>query len=89
MQLNMQRIDEKIHRLQEIKRIAADPEMVKMLMEFISTEDEPHQHGPALAADPANGNAQPRYDDMAEVTKIVNQIDDSPRAGGLWARPRG
>jgi len=87
MQLNVQRIDERIHKLQEIKRIAADPEMVKMLMEFISMEDETHQ--PVMAADPANGNAQARYDDMGELTKVVNHIDESPRAGGLWARSRG
>jgi hypothetical protein len=87
MQLNVQRIEERIHKLQELKRIAADPEMVEMLMEFISMEDETHQ--PMLAADPANAKAQPRSDEMGELTKVVNHIDETPRTGGLWARPRG
>jgi len=87
MQLNVQRIEERIHKLQEIKRIAADPEMVKMLMEFISLDEEPRQLG--LANDLANANAQPRYDDMGELAKVTHVVDEQPRGGGLWARTRG
>jgi hypothetical protein len=88
MQLNVQRIEERIHKLQEIKRIAADPEMVKMLMEFISLDEEPRQ--PGLANDLGNPNLQPRYDDMGELAKVVTHVvDEQPRGGGLWARTRG
>jgi hypothetical protein len=40
MQLNVKKIEARIQKLQEIKRIAADPELVAMLLEFLSTEDD-------------------------------------------------
>jgi len=39
MHLDANRIDERIQKLQEIKRIASDPELVQMLFEFIDFED--------------------------------------------------
>lgn len=88
MQLNVQRIDERIHKLQEIKRIAADPEMLRMLMEFISVEDELRE--PRSAVDYVNAVAKPQYEDKAaDLAKVATQLEEQPRAGGLWGRARG
>jgi hypothetical protein len=87
MQLNVQRIEERIHKLQEIKRIASDPEMLKILMEFISLEDEPHHARPAATS--VGGSPQPPYDNIEELAKVVNPVDEQPKAGALWARARG
>jgi hypothetical protein len=40
MRVNTNKIDERIARLQEIRRIAADPELLRMLLEFIELDDE-------------------------------------------------
>jgi hypothetical protein len=40
MQLNVKKIEARIQKLQEIKRIAADPELVTMLLDFLITEDD-------------------------------------------------
>jgi hypothetical protein len=87
MQLNVQRIDERIHKLQEIRKIVADPEMLNILMEFISTEDERREPWPT--ADGAGANDKPHYEEKAELAKVLNQIDEQPRSGGLWGRTRG
>jgi hypothetical protein len=86
MQLNVQRIDERIHKLQEIRRIVADPEMLNLLMEFISTEEERRE--PRPAADGAGANAKPHYEDKADLAKVLDQVDEQPRSGGLWGRTR-
>jgi hypothetical protein len=87
MQLNLQRIDERIHKLQEIRKIIADPEMVKILMEFLPTEDERRE--PRPTADGAGANAKPHYEEKAELAEVLNQIDERPPNGPLWGRPRG
>jgi hypothetical protein len=81
MQLNVKRIDERIHKLQEIRRLAADPELLKILLEFIMDDElrEP-------AADSAGVGGKPNYEDVSELAKVVNQIDEQPR--GLWGRKR-
>lgn len=40
MRLDIGKIDERIQKLQEIKRIAADPEMVEILLEFVIAEND-------------------------------------------------
>jgi hypothetical protein len=87
MQLNVQRIDERIRKLQEIRRIMADPEMLKILMEFMSMDDERREPGPA--ADAAGAGVKPHYEETGDLAKVVNQMDEQPRSGGLWGRTRG
>ena len=89
MQLNVQRIEERIQKLQEIKRIASDPELMKILMEFISLEDEPHHEHARLAATSVVGTSQIPDEDIGELSKVVNPVVEKPRAGALWARARG
>jgi hypothetical protein len=39
MQIDIQRLDERIRNLQEIRRIAADPEFATILSDFVNTEE--------------------------------------------------
>jgi hypothetical protein len=65
MQLNLRKIDERIQKLQEIRRIASDPELVTMLLEFIASEDEHVEPVPA-----ARIEAPP----IRHADDIVNQV---------------
>ncbi len=80
MQLNIRKLDERIQKLQEIKRIAADPELVAMLLEFIAADDEK----PSAAAPPKPLTVTiPRPDDF----DIVNQVMSGLEGQGIGARP--
>jgi hypothetical protein len=80
MQLSMRKIDERIQKLQEIKRIAADPELVSMLFEFIGDEDG-DRADPASKSEAATGT---NADDVELVNKILKGTD-AP-ANGIWNR---
>jgi hypothetical protein len=80
MQLNLKKLDERIQKLQEIKRIAADPELVAMLLEFVAADEEKAAAGPAAKPHPI---AIPRPDDF----DIVNQVMNGMEGQGLGARP--
>jgi len=67
MKVNIKKIEERIQKLQEIKRIAADPELVAMLLEFIGSEDDHAETGVPPKTQVA---AAPKTDDM----EIVNQV---------------
>jgi hypothetical protein len=81
MQLNIKKLDERIQKLQEIKRIAADPELVAMLLEFIGADDE--RPAAAAAAPKPNAAAMPRPDDM----DIINQVMSGTEGQGIGMRP--
>ena len=68
MKLNIRKLDERIQKLQEIKRIAADPELVAMLLEFIGGDDDRAESTVTPAAQQAATAS--KEDDM----EIVNQI---------------
>ena len=85
MKIDIQKLDERIKKLQEIRRIAADPELAAILLEFVSTED--------VVAEPVlvpklDDVSNPRADSTRDLVKdLVNGI--SPEAGGgLWSRRR-
>jgi hypothetical protein len=40
MRVDTNKIDERIAKLQEIKRIASDPELLRMLLEFIELDED-------------------------------------------------
>ncbi len=40
VRLDANKIDERIQKLQELKRIAADPELLQMLFEFMDMDEE-------------------------------------------------
>jgi len=70
MQLNVRKIDERIQKLQEIRRIAADPELVAMLLEFIGSDDERAESAPVKA----QAAAPPKADDMDLVNQIMKGV---------------
>lgn len=72
MQLNMTKLDERIRKLQEIRRIAADPELVTMLLEFIASDDELKEGATAIRTNSAN--ALP-MDDVDLVNRVVSGIE--------------
>ncbi|MGA7239306.1 MAG: hypothetical protein WBY44_26725 [Bryobacteraceae bacterium] len=80
MQLNIKKLDERIQKLQEIKRIAADPELVAMLLEFIAVDEA--APSAATAPKPLAINI-PRPDDF----DIVNQVMNGLEGQGIGARP--
>lgn len=88
MQLNLRKIDERIQKLQEIRRIASDPELVAMLFEFMAAEDvrpEPSRSEPVppSKADPVGST---RQDDADIVNQVVKGMD--AQGSGLWSRKR-
>ncbi len=86
MQLNVKKIDERIQKLQEIRRIAADPELVSMLFEFIAAEDERAEPAPPPAKPETTTTAATRLDDADIVNQVMKGMD-AP-GGGLWSRKR-
>ena len=80
MQLDITKIEERIKKLQEIKRIAADSELVSMLLEFIVHDDEWTAASPAIKARPAAAVSQNDIDIVEQVMK-----GKDPLANGPWA----
>jgi len=81
MQLNLKKIDERISKLQEIRRIASDPELVSMLFEFIGTEEAKVE--PVAAAKPEILVAA-RPGEAELVNQVLKGMDG--QGSGLWAR---
>src|SRR5437762_2288393 len=46
MRLDLAKIDERIRRLQELRRIAGDPEMARILLDCLSTDEEARERLP-------------------------------------------
>ena len=82
MQLNIRKLDERIQKLQEIRRIAADPEMVGLLLEFIGADEDRSEASPAAVAPKPLAQAGAPLDDM----EIVNQVVNGPGNGARTAR---
>jgi hypothetical protein len=80
MQLNVRKLDERIQKLQEIKRIAADPELVAMLLEFIGADEEKPS---AATTSKPHAVTLPRPDDF----DIVNQVMNGVESQGIGGRP--
>jgi hypothetical protein len=87
MKLDVQRIDERIARLQELRRIATDPEMTAILTEFIVSEDVKPAPAPrpTVAADAA---AEPSREQSAEQPvpplKPAEEGDVVQNGRSLW-----
>lgn len=80
MQLNIRKLDERIQKLQEIKRIAADPELVAMLLEFVGADEEKPS---AATAPKPQAVANPRPDDFDIVNQVMNGMENQ----GIGVRP--
>ena len=73
MRIDATKIDQRIQKLQEIKRIAADPELVEMLFEFMDIDEEMPSSSSALrrSAKPETGRAALAPDEASEVVNRV------------------
>lgn len=86
MRLDLQRLDERIQKLQEIRRIASDPETAAILTEFITADDN-RTDKPAVANGAA---AQPHLKEPGDlVNQMVRGLDSEPPSNPLWNRKRG
>ena len=83
MQLNLRKIDERIQKLQEIKRIASDPELMSMLFEFMASETDKTEPAPVARPDAVGA---PRSEDNDIVNQVVKGMD--AQGTGLWSRKR-
>lgn len=85
MRLDIQKLDERIKKLQEIRRIAADPELATILLEFMSTEEVVAE--PVSVPKPGDISI-PRVDNTQDLVKdVVNGTSPEVR-DGLWSRRR-
>jgi len=84
MQVNLKKLDARIQKLQEIRRIAADPELISLLMEFIGYEEEGKEAVPAARAHAA---AAPSPNDAELVDQVLKGME--PQPNGTWALRRG
>jgi hypothetical protein len=85
MRLDLQKIDERIKKLQEVRRLAADPEMAAILLEFVMPEDtraEPDR------TEVAGTSASAQTDEISSLVKEVVNGAEQPSGGSLWGRPR-
>lgn len=85
MRIDIHKLNERIKKLQEIRRIAADPELATILLEFMSTRE--------AVAEPV---LVPKLDDISTlrvdnthdlVKDVVNGTSPAVR-DGLWSRKR-
>ena len=87
-------LDARIHKLQEIRRLAADPEWLSMLLEFMEEERRdslpPIKAAHMPAAPPpkaAHATSAPPPDDLDIVAQVVNGMD--AKGGSPWSGKRG
>jgi hypothetical protein len=92
MRWNMNRLDERIHKLQEIRRILSDPEAAAILQELLSN-DEPASELPATVESHSEAAAASATGD-AESTELLKtlaakQDEGSQNQGlGVWGLRR-
>jgi len=81
MKIDIQRLDERIKKLQEARRIAADPELVSILLDFVST-DAPGA-APVLTPkiDHAFGSRSDRTDEL--IQNVVKGTTAEP-GNSIW-----
>jgi hypothetical protein len=87
MRFDLQKIDERIKKLQEIRRLATDPEAASLLLEFMSPADEQPAPSPVAKLD-GNGVGTHSSDARELVKDVVNAKEAGP-GSGLWTRARG
>lgn len=86
MKFDVQKIDERIKKLQELRRLATDPEISSILSEFITVGDESRQPVMPTNVGPIE---MPGPEATSELVNEMVQGMDTPSNGGLWSRRRG
>jgi hypothetical protein len=79
MKLDLQKLDERIRKLQELRRLLADPETTAVLQELLS-EDEPSSPAPAVLQTGPD----------AELLRMLKKMTTDETRGdeGLWGLRR-
>lgn len=89
MALDLKKIDDRIKQLQEIRRIAADPDLARLLSEFTV----PDEVVASSDADPPPAAPMPdlQPDEVSDFVKGVLQENDAPSSNGLlnWKNRKG
>ena len=80
MRFDLQKLDERIKKLQELRRLATDPETAAMLVDFISSSDD--RPKPAASAASASNYS-------AETRDAAKEVAAGKDGGGLWTRVKG
>lgn len=86
MRFDIQRIDDRIKKLQELRNLLSDPEMSTMLSEFVSGGGE-EDLAPAPVLMPSVAPVEAPGPDMAN--QILNEVvngGETHHNGGLWNR---
>jgi hypothetical protein len=84
MKLSVRKIDERIQKLQEIKRIAADPELVAMLLEFVASEDDHPDTGSSAMV---QAGSAPKPGDIEIVNQVMRGVVPQNNAASSARRP--
>jgi len=71
MRIDPDKIDEKIQKLQELKRLASDPELVQMLFEFIDLDENTIQRPRRMAPPPEVNRTATASDDASDLINWV------------------
>jgi hypothetical protein len=79
MRLDLTRINNRINKLQELKRMANDPELMELFLEFI-TQEEAQARAAEAAAD-AGAKREAPADDVVDAVQGV--LDASGAARGV------
>lgn len=86
MRIDIQKLDDRIKKLQEIRRIATDPELATILLEFMSTGDGVAEPVSAPKLDDPSAS---RVDNTHDLVKdVVNGATSAEVRDGLWSRRR-
>jgi hypothetical protein len=84
MKLNIQKLDERIRKLQQVREMLADPEMAAIVMELIS-EGQP---GPPTHQEAEDLEVAPELQ-VTDILKDAAFSDEASGAGGgLWGLRR-
>jgi hypothetical protein len=83
MKIDIQKLDDRIKKLQEIRRIAADSELVTLLLEFMTNEETVPE--PVLVTKPADVTIS-RADNVQDMVNGVVNGTASEVRDGLWSR---
>jgi len=84
MRLDIKKIDGHIRKLQEIRQIASDPEMVKILMEFLAPDEDLYTSSPLpkVAVEmPVTRDAAQTSTTMSDVDSIVTGVLEATASG--------
>lgn len=78
MRLDIKKIDDRIAKLQELRRIASDPELVSVLAEFVTSDDESAIEAPPPpvkpAAEPTPAPEKAQAAGMSELDEVVRGV---------------